>query len=77
MSDIYVRRIRPQMRMLKTAWSKYKHKNMCAEPRMHMRDDVMFDYVTWLYYLDPYLTKSRLNTPLQPRSRGAPKCSFG
>ena len=24
----------------------YKHKNTCAEPRMHMRDDVMFDYVT-------------------------------
>ena len=22
-----------------------------AEPRMHMHDDVMFDYVTWLYYL--------------------------
>ena len=48
MSDIYVRRIRPHMRMLKTALSKYKHKNTCAEPGMHMRDDVMFDYVTWL-----------------------------
>ena len=61
------------MHMLKTAWSIYKHKNMCAEPRMHMRDDVMFDYVTWLYYLTILpISQSLASTPHSNREHGEP-----